>query len=209
MKIAASVPLWNEDVATMRRCYDALAGVDEIIAYEAPVANYLAELGKPVPEHAFPDSRTMRQWGLDEAERRGCQWCLQIDCDEVLVNGHLLRPLLESGRISIAYPLPRIEEDGGWSVMPFKCVELPATLAASCDHFVIAGETWRLSGYPAPEEHLRPALLELPYLLHEPSRRQPARPVRLGAVEHLERIADAPVLPVPSLILPKEPLHVT
>jgi hypothetical protein len=207
MTILAAVPVWNEDEQTVRRCVESLAPHAEVFLFSGAVRNFLDHIRAPGAA-MFETSREMRQFGLDEAERRGAEWCLQIDCDERLINGELLEPLLASDRFAHAFPLPRIEEDGGWSMTPFKCVRVPATLAASCDHFVIAGETWRLSGYPAPAEELRPALLELPHLVHEPSRRQPVRPVRLGAVEHLERIGDAPVLPLPSLILTKEPSHV-
>jgi hypothetical protein len=206
VKIVAAVPVWNEDQQTVRRCLLSLEGIAQVYVYQGAVANFLTHIDSDAAAR-FATSREMRQHGLDKAERWEADWCLQIDCDERLVNGGLLAPLLASGRFSHAFPLPRIEEDGGWGVMPFKCVRVPATLVASCDHFLIAGETWRLSGYPPPPEELRPALLRLPHLVHEPSRRNPPRPVRLGAVEHLERIGDAPVLPLPPLTLTKEPSH--
>lgn len=136
----------------------------------------------------------MRDHGRRWAQRRGARWLLQLDADEVLVNGELLRPLLERWPFA-AYPIPLVQENGQTTLAPFKCLQLPARIVACSEYvqFGRAGRTprshariWNLAGYSCPPE-LRTALLELPFLLHTPSRRGPG--IRAGARLSFEELA--------------------
>ncbi len=205
MRIVASTPAWNEPEELLRRCVaSAAVAVDRHYVYAGGIAS-LVDGGKWATQGA------MRDHGRAWAQGRRARWFLQLDADEALVNGELLRPILERWAWP-AYPLAYVQEDGQMTLAPFKCFRLPARIVA-CSEYVQLGRpghvparnapVWNLAGYAAPEE-LRAALLELPFLFHSPSLRRPPirRALRLSRDElSVEQRPDAVQWPLPPLTL--------
>jgi len=205
VKIVASTPAWNEDSNLLGRCERSVYGVvDRHYVYAGGIAR-LVDGGRWATQGAMRDHG--RQW----AQERRARWFLQLDADEALVNGELLRAILERWAWP-AYPLAYVQEDGQTTLAPFKCFRLPARIVA-CSEYVQLGRpghaparsapVWNLAGYACPLE-LRACLLELPFVFHTPSLRSPPirRAVRLSRDElSVEPRPDAIQWPLPSLTL--------
>lgn len=132
---------------------------------------------------------------LDEARICDCDWLLQIDADEQLHNGELLRPMLEhvDERFGV-FPVPFEYAPGEWYGTLWKCVRVAAWrrwLAASDLLEDWNGDAWQVvtDGNRAPHAaELVDADLRrgLPWISHHADERPAGRrAIRLGDLEHV------------------------
>lgn len=204
-RIFAATPAWNEPSELLELCQACAAdAVDRHYVFEGGVERLT---GGPWKTQA-----AMRDHGRQWAQKRGARWLLQLDADELLINGQLLRPILERW-LWPAYPIPLVQEhDGQTTLAPFKLLRLPARIVAHSEYVQLSrpgrmpprsAPIHNLAGYTCPPELRRP-LLELPFLLHVPGRRPGIRRAeRLSRWElSLEpRPPDAIAWPLPPLTL--------
>ena len=202
------MPIWQEDPRLVNAALEScLSCCDATFFFEGGLRPLNGGRGRFESEAAMRD--TGRLWALECA---GADWYLQIDADEWLVHGELLRPILAHWRHD-AYPLPYLLEDGTLMLAPCKLIRADAAIAAHCDFIRLPSQpeqVYCLSGYQAPLE-LRDAMLELPHLAHEPWRRAEAgdEKPRLSADElRLEPRPEAPQWPLPPLTLERSTIHV-
>ncbi len=185
--IVATTPYFDEPQDLLD---DAIASV--------PFRHYVykVELGAP----GFPNESSLRRPGLAEAIRLGADWWLQLDADEQLVYGAALVDRIDHlDSIAVAYPLPRLEEDGSVQVCPYKLVRLPVELVVGCDHFRRPGDdrVWRYSLDRSAREEERARLLAGPHLVHQPSRRPRGRSmIRIGELENVAEPRPRHALPL-------------
>ncbi len=191
--IVASTPAWNERSELLARCLRSARGsVDRHRIYRGGIRR----LGTGLWETQATMRDAGRAWAVRwararcraEPGRRGevAVWLLQLDADESLVHGELLRPILERWPHA-AYPLPLVQEDGQTTLAPFKLFRARGARIVACSEYIRwGGPIYNLAGYSCPPE-LRDALLELPFLLHTPGLRGPG--IRTGARLSLEELA--------------------
>lgn len=185
--VCATTPFLDEPAQLLREARESVPPEFAYYQYPAPLALYKTE-------------SALRDVGRLAAQTLQAEWWLQIDADERLRHGEQLSALLDL--FARAYPLPRLEEDGSWTLCPYKLVRLPCELVVGCDHFRWndSPQVWRLSGYPLPDMSTWRAW-KLPYLEHRHSRRP--RVERLGASEGIlePRPPDALQWPLPAIAL--------
>lgn len=162
MLIVAGVLNWNERPRTLAHAVASAAAVDLAFTF-----------GNTKPIRSELEEAQVRSLGLERAQRMDAEWYLQLDADERLVHGELLRDYLPhfTGQ---AWPLPYVLEGGVVTVAPFKLIRAPgARIVLGCD-VIDFGDGPRLcSGFSFPPE-LERALPALPHLLHVPSERPDA-----------------------------------
>jgi hypothetical protein len=164
--IAAGVMTYDERPATVKRAIASAAACDLVFTFGSH-----RRIGDELEEAA------VRSVGLERAQRMGAEWYLQLDADERLARGELLRTLLELANATgtmPAYPLPYLLESGAVMVAPFKLFRTEHASFVLGSDVLDFGDGPRLcSGIPYPE-YARPALLALPHLRHVPSERPDA-----------------------------------
>jgi hypothetical protein len=194
-KIAVGLLAYKEDPSVVEGAIASIYGIFDI----GFVCN------DNVPIESEWDEARVRQGGLDLARESGADWYLQLDADERLVNGRLLREFLEAhGEGLAAWPLPYVYEGGEWvTLAPFKLVRARARFELACDVFSIDGRLWLMSGYPwiGVSERDTRLLQRTPYLLHAPSVRPDAR-TRRRLSDAIEGTAGEVRLGVPQWPLP-------
>lgn len=131
---------------------------------------------------------------LEEARAGRCDWLLQIDADEQLHNGELLRPMLEQAPAwSSCFPIPFEWAPGEWHGTLWKCVKVAAWrrwVAASDLLETIDGDVYQVCtpGNRAPHvAELDDADLRrgLPWISHHADERPVGRrQLRVGELEH-------------------------
>ena len=131
---------------------------------------------------------------LDEARLAGCDWLLQIDADEQLHNGELLRPMLAAAGDADVFPVPFEYAPGEWHGTLWKCVRVAAWrrwVAASDLLEHVDGTVYQVctDGNRAPHvAELDDADLRrgLPWSSHHADERPAGRrAIRLGELEHV------------------------
>lgn len=206
MRIVAGIPAWDEPAQLIEGARRSCLALDSAFYFVGGLRPLNGGFGN------FESEGAMRDYGRRLAYATRATWYLQLDADERLIHGELLRPILAHWRLE-AYPLPYVLEDGTVTLAPCKLIRADAAIAAHCDFIRLPSAPARilcLSGYQAPPQ-LRDALLELPHLVHEPWRRDElgAGKRRLSRDELLlEPRPAADQWPLPPLTLERSLAHV-
>lgn len=236
MRLAVGIPVWQDYdliLATLRSVQplkpDVIivadgwtkgmippAGLElDALAKRAERLRILEAAGTPPLRYlAIPIWRSQsekRTVILEEARAGGCDWLLQIDADEQLHNGELLRPMLEKAPAwASCFPVPFEWAPGEWYGTLWKCVRVAAwrRWVAACDLLeTMAGDVYQVVTPDNRAPHaaeLADADLRrgLPWISHHADERPAGRrQIRVGELEHdLEPLpGDAPRPAYPTL----------
>ncbi|OYV52027.1 MAG: hypothetical protein B7X10_00315, partial [Burkholderiales bacterium 21-58-4] len=127
--------------------------------------------GADVQSGCWTSQSAQRQWTLEEARRRGCDWLLAIDADEELRNPHMLRPWLDVWHWD-AFPIPFYFADNAAAhPAAFKCLRVSSWRRYVCQGSFLenqAGETVQVNGQTAWRGARESGM---PYLVHRPELR--------------------------------------
>ena len=207
----------------LEQTLESVAGIhDELIVADGLIQNIWTELGHISDLDWLPSSETVHvqqgYWASQSAKRTflllkakelECDWLLQIDADERLHNGELLREWLPSWA-GDAFPLPFQVNADQLLGASWKCLRTAAwQRVTSGGAYLLHADGTEYCVVPpdgrgALVEYLRLAEVDawrLPWLSHHPEERLGERKlIRLGDLEHdLEPVPDVPYYAPPGL----------
>ena len=121
MKTLGTAIIMKNEEEMLPRCLNSLKGIDQIVCLDTGSTDSTVEIAKKYTDKVY----THYTWNSDFAEARNealkfleTDWCLVIDCDEVLADGGIqkIKNFLNSGSAykydAITLPVITMAEDG-------------------------------------------------------------------------------------------------
>lgn len=199
MRIAAGVITWRDGDELLIRCLNSVGPfVDELVLVDGLIAGVETDLPAWTPLERFERAgvHVERVYGATQARKRnvllgtarrlGCDWLLQIDADERLENGELLRPklaALPAGADYFAIPFQFDElvlRPLGW-----KCLRVDRWRECVARNGYMIDRAGRYRHTSSLEGIDASTLSSSPWISHHPEERTgPRSAIRLGVIEH-------------------------
>lgn len=197
MRIAAGVITWRDGDELLIRCLNSVGPfVDELVLVDGLIAGVDTTLPAWTPLERFERAgvHVERIYGATQARKRnvllgaarrlGCDWLLQLDADERLENGPLLRLFLHATD-GDCFPIPFAYDELVCRSLGWKCLRVERWRECVARNGYMIDRAGRLRDLSAPDTIDRAELSVLPWISHHPDERDGARAaIRLGELEH-------------------------